>query len=614
MFKSWCDERFLAVTARDYRQGRIRVGLTLGLGVLLALAADWRPALAWMVGALALEAPFWQLTRPLAEGPRMEPLRAGPTLVLQFLLACAWSFAGAILWSGGGALGMAAAMSLFAALLFHVTTHRGRSPGLVVAASPTLAAPLLTPLLFPQAAFLDQLAVLLLTGLVVAQAGFFLGRGLIDARHEAARALRPAPRTARPATEPPRVALAGDEMTLEKLAEAKAEAEAANQAKSAFLAIMSHEIRTPLNGILGMTQALVADPSLNSQQRQRLAVIRQSGESLLSILNDILDLSKVEAGKLELEQIEFDLAELARGAQDSFTALAGQKGLKCRLAVDPAAQGVYLGDPTRVRQILFNLISNALKFTEHGEIRVGIGPADGGVRMTVVDTGVGIEPEQLERLFGRFEQADPSSTRRYGGTGLGLSICRDLCGLMGGSIEVESKVGQGTTFTVTLPLERVADAGATAAAPAGPPAMDAGGLRILAAEDNPTNQMVLKALLAPIGMEPTVVDDGAQAVEAWSTGDYDLILMDIQMPRMDGMTAARTIRAEEARTGRPRIPIVALTANAMAHQVEEYFAAGMDLHVAKPINLAALYGAIESLQAQADGPAAAPTRAAAGRP
>jgi CheY-like chemotaxis protein len=366
--------------------------------------------------------------------------------------------------------------------------------------------------------------------------------------------------------------------------------------------------------MLGMTQALAADPSLNSSQRQRLAVIRQSGESLLSILNDILDLSKVEAGKLELEHIEFDVGELARGAHESFTALAAQKGLKCRLAIAPEAEGTYLGDPTRVRQILHNLISNALKFTDAGEIAVAVETDAGWLRMTVSDTGVGIAADQLDRLFQKFEQADASSTRRYGGTGLGLSICRDLCDLMGGEIAVESEPGHGTRFIVSLPLQRVGDAGdagATAASPSrAADTLDASALRVLAAEDNPTNQLVLKALLGPIGVEPTVVDDGAQAVQAWSVGEFDLILMDIQMPRMDGLAAARAIRAEETRSGRARTPIIALTANAMAHQVEEYFAAGMDGHVPKPIDLATLYAVLERVQPPAAVPAEHPQRTA----
>jgi two-component system, sensor histidine kinase len=406
-------------------------------------------------------------------------------------------------------------------------------------------------------------------------------------------------------------------VTLEALMEAKAAAEAANESKSAFLATMSHEIRTPLNGVLGMTRALAADPALNGGQRQRLSVIQQSAESLLAILNDILDLSKVEAGKLDLEDIEFDLAEVARGAHEAFTALAAQKGLAFKLAIDPDALGTYRGDPTRVRQILYNLISNALKFTEAGKIDVSIARRGKDLEISVADTGVGIAPEQLKRLFAKFEQADASTTRRFGGAGLGLSICRDLCDLMGGTIEVESTPGNGATFFVNLPLPRISEGEPQAAqgvrSPEPEPEQASETLRVLAAEDNATNQIVLKALLAPIGVEPTIVDNGALAVAAWRDGAFDVILMDIQMPEMDGMAATRAIRALEAEMGRPRTPIIAVTANAMAHQVEEYFVVGMDAHVAKPIDPRKLYEAIMTAQAQAAQAASSPAASKAAR-
>jgi signal transduction histidine kinase/AmiR/NasT family two-component response regulator len=615
MLKTWFDSRFLAVTAGDRSRWRVRAGLTVGTGLLLWDIADWRPALAWTIGVLGLEAPLFKITAPLDEGEPLEPAQAGAAFLLQFLLVAAWSFAGTILWSGPGLLAQAIAMTFYAALLFYLSSRRAGSPALLATAVPALAAPLVTPLYYPQAGFREQATILIVAGLAVAQAGLVLLSSLLEpANRQTAPATPPGARVLPPPPpKPPEVDVPDGDYAaaLRSLAEAKAEAEAANQAKSAFLAIMSHEIRTPLNGILGMAQALAADDSMDSAQRQRLALIRQSGESLLSILNDILDLSKVEAGKLELETIEFDVAELAQGALDSFTALAIEKGLKARLAIDAAARGAYLGDPTRVRQILYNLISNALKFTEAGEIKVSVETAGESLRLVVADTGMGISADQMDRLFERFEQADASSTRRFGGTGLGLPICRDLCALMGGSIAVESERDRGSRFIVTLPLPKAGRTPASAPAPelavAEAETLDGAALRILAAEDNPTNQLVLKALLDPFGVELTIVDDGAQAVEAWSAGAFDLILMDIQMPVMDGITAARAIRAEEANSGRARTPIVAVTANAMAHQVEEYFAAGMDAHVPKPVDLATLHRVIESL------PAAPETTAAARR-
>jgi len=249
--------------------------------------------------------------------------------------------------------------------------------------------------------------------------------------------------------------------------EREAVAETANAAKSAFLATMSHEIRTPLNGVLGMAQAMAAE-GLPDGQRERLAVIQQSGETLLAILNDVLDLSKIEAGKLTLEACDFDLGELTSGIASMFQAQAEERNLRFQLTVEEAARGWRRGDPTRVRQILFNLVSNALKFTPTGEIRVAITAIEAGVQITVADTGVGIAPDALERLFDKFVQADTSTTRRYGGTGLGLSICRELAQMMGGSIRATSEVGKGSVFTAELPLPRTASGGNSAPRPATP--------------------------------------------------------------------------------------------------------------------------------------------------
>jgi PAS domain S-box-containing protein len=397
------------------------------------------------------------------------------------------------------------------------------------------------------------------------------------------------------------------------LVQAKEEAEAATRAKSAFLATMSHEIRTPLNGVLGMAQAMGRD-DLTDRQRERLDVIRQSGEALLAILNDVLDLSKIEAGKLELEQTEFDIAELAEGAHATFAATAQSKGLAFELKVARGARGIYVGDAVRVRQILYNLVSNGLKFTDQGKVKVEVGRRRGALTLSVSDTGIGIAPETLATLFQKFEQADASTTRRYGGTGLGLAICRDLAQMMGGKISARSKLGDGATFEVELPLERTRQAPPkrrrrTRRAEAGE-VMDGRPLRILAAEDNAMNQLVLKTLLAQVGLEPTIVADGRAAVAAWEAGPWDLILMDVQMPEMDGPTATAVIRAREAAEGRRRTPIVALTANAMEHQVAEYRAAGMDDFVAKPIEAGRLYEAVMHAAEQAEA-AAAKARSAA---
>jgi two-component system, sensor histidine kinase len=379
--------------------------------------------------------------------------------------------------------------------------------------------------------------------------------------------------------------------TLEDLMEARDAANAANIAKSQFLANMSHEIRTPLNGVLAMAQVMERG-ELPEPQRERLAIVRQSGEQLLAVLNDVLDLSKIEAGKLELSDHDFDLERLVGSAGDGFRALANEKGLEFAVEIDPAAAGLWRGDSDRVRQILGNLVSNAIKFTAEGKVAAKFESADaGGLRLSVSDTGIGIPQDKVLTLFEKFTQADSSTTRQYGGTGLGLAICRELAQLMGGQISVLSEEGRGSTFIVELPFPR----GSTADAEEAPQAAAGTQQRsvcVLAAEDNLVNQKVLKAIVEPMDVELAMVGDGRAAVEAWRTGHFDVILMDIQMPVMDGIAAAKAIRAAEKAEKRERTPILALTANALVHQVEEYLAAGMDGHVAKPIEISKLYEAM----------------------
>ncbi len=379
-------------------------------------------------------------------------------------------------------------------------------------------------------------------------------------------------------------------------AEAMLAAQAASVAKSEFLAIMSHEIRTPMNGVLGMAQAMSREP-LSATQRDKLDVIRQSGEALLAILNDVLDISKIESGRLDLEAAPFDIEAVAQGAHATFTGLANAKGLSFSLTVAPDALGAYVGDSARVRQVLYNLISNAVKFTAAGHVRVEIEALSPGFRIRVTDTGVGVPADRLDKLFAKFVQADSSTTRQFGGTGLGLAICRELADAMGGSIAVTSVEGQGSCFTVDLPLPRAAGPAPEIEEPT-EAGQDLGlEFRILAAEDNTINQLVLKTLLAQFGLTPQVVDNGRQAVDAWEKESWDLILMDVQMPVLDGPGAARAIRAREAETGRTRTPIIALTANAMTHQVDSYLAAGMDGFVAKPIEVRDLVEAINQAMA-----------------
>jgi CheY-like chemotaxis protein len=291
-----------------------------------------------------------------------------------------------------------------------------------------------------------------------------------------------------------------------------------------------------------------------------------------------------------------------------FAGVAQGKGLTLEMVVGDSARGAYLGDGARVRQIIANLISNALKFTDKGGADVAITRNRRGITIRVRDTGIGIAADRVGKLFQKFEQADASTTRRYGGTGLGLAICREFSELMGGSVNVTSREGKGTTFTVELPLFKQTDSAVEAAreapapAPAAAEAAEGPPLRVLAAEDNKVNQLVLRTLLNQAGIEPTVVDDGKAAFEAWEAGHWDVILMDVQMPVMDGPTAARAIRQREAEGGRARTPIIALTANVMSHQVREYEQAGMNGCVAKPIEVAALFASLEAALALGDRP------------
>jgi signal transduction histidine kinase len=382
--------------------------------------------------------------------------------------------------------------------------------------------------------------------------------------------------------------------TLNDLVRARDEAAAANVAKSQFLANMSHEIRTPLNGILGMAQ-IMAREDLSTAQRERLDVVRDSGQTLLTVLNDILDISKIEAGKLEIDNHEFDLTAAIRAACNPLAAEADEKDVAFRIEIDEDARGVWWGDGARLRQVIANLASNAVKFTPQGSVVVSASRYGERVRFTVRDTGIGIPPERLGDLFDKFSQVDASTTRKFGGTGLGLAISRELVTLMGGAMIVESIPGQGSTFTFDLPLTWRAR---TIAAPSPTPAHqarapDTAAPRILAAEDNATNQLILRALLEPFGVELTMVSNGREAVDAFAGGLFEIVLMDVQMPVMNGVEATAAIRRLEVARGLPATPILALSANVMSHQVAEYLAAGMTGFVPKPIEGAKLLAAMD---------------------
>ena len=370
--------------------------------------------------------------------------------------------------------------------------------------------------------------------------------------------------------------------------DAEAKAIEASRAKSAFLAMMSHELRTPMNGVLGLAHAL-RGTALDARQAEYLEMIEESGQGLMAILNDILDLSKIEAGKLSLEVAPFDVRKLALQTRAVWSESARLKDLDLILEVSPSTPAWVAGDAARVRQILMNLVSNALKFTDAGRVVIRLGAEASVVTISVSDTGVGMSAEQIKRLFTPFSQGDRSTARRYGGTGLGLSICRQLADLMAGEILVVSEPGVGSTFTVRLPLP---EATAPVLAPVPAPAPQLDGARVLVVDDNAVNQTVARAILEAVGAVVAVANDGHAALARLRIEEFDVVLMDVHMPVMDGVEAVRRIRAGEA--GRRDLPIVALTADAMLGDGERLIAQGFDDAHPKPVQPAKLLATIAS--------------------
>jgi len=537
-----------------------RLTVTALVGGLLAFNFGPKPMLVWAAVNIVLEGwlVYLQLTfKPRETGRTSLFTRLGPpaAFTLAWSVMAGWSalhgpmsmkFAAVIILFGLMVEGLKYATVSWAAMLAIL-------PGPVIAL-------IATPLMSPKFTVWDKAVAL------VAMAG------LLGYAFDAVRLMR---------------------SSAKALEKAEAEALEASRAKSTFLAMMSHELRTPMNGVLGLAHAL-RGTTLDRQQSGYLEMIEQSGHGLMTILNDILDLSKVEAGKLELEAAAFDIRKSAAQIVLVWAETARLKGVDLRLEVDPATPAWLVGDDTRVRQILRNLVSNALKFTDVGHVAIRIAPTADGVVMAVSDTGVGMTPEQGARLFTPFAQGDRSTARRFGGTGLGLAICRQMAELMDGEIGVESVPGQGSTFTVRLTMS-------TAAAPDdavdAEPDLDLAGARVLVVDDNAVNQMVARAILEAVGVSVATASDGHTALARLRVEDFDVVLMDVHMPVMDGVEAVRRIRAGEG--GRVDLPVVALTADAMIGDAERLLSQGFDDAHPKPIQPAGLLATVAALRGSA---------------
>jgi PAS domain S-box-containing protein len=383
------------------------------------------------------------------------------------------------------------------------------------------------------------------------------------------------------------------------LAEARDVAQSANSAKSQFLANMSHEIRTPLNGVIGVAQALAKTP-LSPQQEEMLELIHSSGHTLQVLLSDILDLARVESGRLELASDTFHLGRAVREAAQLYETSAEAKGLQFFVEIAPEAERWIIGDVVRIKQILTNLVSNAVKFTGMGfvSLTAAPGPERAGsptLRFSIEDTGIGFDSDTRDRLFSRFEQADGAITRRFGGSGLGLAISRQLAEMMGGDLDCESEPGGGSAFILTIPFHAAEAPAAAIGEIVQPSDGEPATVRVLLADDHPVNRKVVEMILAQADVEVTSVENGAEAVQACQDGDFDIILMDMQMPVMDGLTATREIRLNEAAMGLTRTPIVMLTANALAEHIAAAEAAGADRHLAKPFDAAELLQLVATL-------------------
>jgi signal transduction histidine kinase/CheY-like chemotaxis protein len=559
------DEGFdeLAVAQRKIGPGRWLVALlVIGLAAANLGAAV---ALAWGAVTLLCEVAVYMTSRPHVRGLPLNNSHRARYLAATLGINVSWVVLGALFWLTPHSGTAFISLLIWSSLLLNAISHAFRSRfALAALATPVAVAMIALPIFAPR--FYGPAQLMIVAGLMICAS-----YAVMSAQRNIAAAK----------------ALAVTKAEMERQTEA---ALAASRAKSSFLAMMSHELRTPMNGVLGMAHALERT-ELTPQQRDYVATLLRSGGGLMTILNDVLDLAKIEAGRFEIEDAPFDLRLKMKKVLDLWRPAAEEKGLALVCDIHPDAPHWVLGDAGRIRQILLNLVSNAIKFTSAGEVRITVDPAPGGARIAVSDTGPGLDAETQARLFKGFTQADSSIARRFGGTGLGLAISRELARLMCGDISLQSRLGEGSTFTLTLPLpaaERPADA-APIAAEAPTPA-EASTLRALVVDDNQTNLEVARALLQAMGVTVAVAESGQESLDRLAAEPFDVVFMDIHMPGMSGDQALAAIRASGGAWA--ATPVIALTADAMAGERERLLGLGFDGYLSKPIEPAALVRAL----------------------
>jgi signal transduction histidine kinase/ActR/RegA family two-component response regulator len=565
------DEQLDLVAAESRRTLVARLVLAVLTATLIGLNRDATLATIWLAAMVAGEVWSWPASTAPAAGRPNSTLQRISHVGAILHGSTVWSFAAVVYWSAGTEPLRLAAMAVLAGQMIHAQCFAFRSK---------LAL-----------AVLGGIPAALLLGFTILGGGFH-GVPLITVGVTATLAVAYVFTSAMVNLK-----------SAQALEAAQREAVDANHAKSTFLAMMSHELRTPMNGVLGMAHALKSTRLDIRQAGQVDALIRSGGE-LMTILNDLLDVAKIEAGRLELETTAFDVVDLGDRVHEMWRDLAAAKGVRLVYDVASGTPRWLSGDPNRLRQVMLNLISNALKFTEAGEVRLALrplpdisgAPDTARIEIAVSDTGLGISAGQKARLFEAFAQAETSTARKFGGTGLGLSICKQLTGLMGGEITVDSQLGRGSIFRVVLELQ-LAQAPEEDQDQAGEGGVS--GLNILVAEDNVLNQAVARAILEAMGCRLEVANDGAEALEMLRRGGFDVVLMDINMPRMGGVEALSRIRAGEA--GVANLPVIALTADAMPGEDDKLLALGFDDVQPKPIQPTALITAISRACAQARG-------------